>query len=300
MDNIKQVVHDDFVNLIEDKDTYFEEFYKHNYKLVYRICFSILKNTENSEDMAQTVFEKILKMDKDKYPTQYESSWLYTVAKNECLQFLRKSKTTQGDEALENVKSENNEIENVIDNEDYDNLVKKLNKKQEQIVSLRVVSEFTFKEIGQIMSMPLATVQWYYYSSIKSLKGALASMAMFIVAFVIGMKYIDTGEDEVDLSGKKINETQNDSGDSIAEEPKNVENESSISSNVNKDRPRDVNTVIGMTENGTTMSTDSGEGHNHKNIGIYSVCGIFLTLTIIFSIIFIKHQQNVKNKTSKK
>jgi len=133
MDNIKQVVHDDFVNLIEDKDTYFEEFYKHNYKLVYRICFSILKNTENSEDMAQTVFEKILKMDKDKYPTQYESSWLYTVAKNECLQFLRKSKTTQGDEALENVKSENNEIENVIDNEDYDNLVKKLNKKKSRL-----------------------------------------------------------------------------------------------------------------------------------------------------------------------
>ena len=98
MDNIKQVVHEDFVNLIKDKNSYFEEFYKHNYKLVYRICFSILKNTENSEDMAQTVFEKILKMEKDKYPTQYEASWLYTVAKNECLPLIRKTKVTRGEE----------------------------------------------------------------------------------------------------------------------------------------------------------------------------------------------------------
>ena len=62
MDNIRDRVHNDFVKLRENKGEYFGDFYNNNYKLVYRICFSVLKNTENSEDMAQSVFEKILKM----------------------------------------------------------------------------------------------------------------------------------------------------------------------------------------------------------------------------------------------
>ena len=111
MDNIKEAVHNDFVKLRENKSEYFGKFYDNNYKLVYRICFSILKNTENSEDMAQSVFEKLLKMKEDKYPTEFESSWLYTVAKNECLQLVRKTKVNEDEEKLETVKSDSDEIE---------------------------------------------------------------------------------------------------------------------------------------------------------------------------------------------
>ena len=70
MENIKETVHIDFVKLKENKSEYFEKFYSNNYKLVYRICFSILKNAENSEDVSQIVFEKILKMREDQYPSE--------------------------------------------------------------------------------------------------------------------------------------------------------------------------------------------------------------------------------------
>ena len=36
-----------------------------------------------------------------------------------------------------------------------------------------------------------------------------------------------------------------------------------------------------------------------KTYGIISVSAIFLTISIIFSIVFIKHQQKIKKKTSK-
>lgn len=299
MDNIKESVHNDFVKLRENKSEYFGKFYDNNYKLVYRICFSILKNTENSEDMAQSVFEKLLKMKEDKYPTEFESSWLYTVAKNECLQLVRKTKVNEDEEKLETVKSDSDEIEDVIENDNYDKIVKKLDKKQEQIVSLKVVSDFTFKEIGQIMSMPIATVQWYYYTSIKSLKAAMANFAMFLIAFIIGIKYFQKEEKEVasgnDKKNKEIN-TKTDSKQERASDSQTNNEESDIES-YTKSR-KDVDSVINSTE--STMEYKSTEKEfDYKGAGIIGVCGIFLTLTIIFSIIFIKYQQKGNKKTSK-
>lgn len=299
MDNIKEAVHNDFVKLRENKSEYFGKFYDNNYKLVYRICFSILKNTENSEDMAQSVFEKLLKMKEDKYPTEFESSWLYTVAKNECLQLVRKTKVNEDEEKLEAVKSDSDEIEDVIENDNYDKIVKKLDKKQEQIVSLKVVSDFTFKEIGQIMSMPIATVQWYYYTSIKSLKAAMANFAMFLIAFIIGIKYFQKEEQEV-VSGKnkrnkEINTQKDNRQESTSDSQTN--NEEADIGSYTKSR-KDVDSVINSTE--STMEYKSTEKEfDYKGAGIIGVCGIFLTLTIIFSIIFIKYQQKGNKKTSK-
>ena len=308
MDNIKEKVHEDFVKLKANKGEYFGDFYNNNYKLVYRICFSILKNTENSEDMAQSVFEKILKMKEDELPTEYESSWLYTVSKNECLQLIRKTKAhqneNQDEEVLENVKSDSNELDDAIENEDYNKMVKKLNKKQEQIVSLKVVSDFTFKEIGQIMSMPIATVQWYYYSSIKSLKAAMANFAMFLVALVIGIKYM--GKEQEELSSKNTK-----SDDKKQDQYRTEENESSTINTSDEatktdsgatsksTQRRTVDNVTEYTETSTSKDiTDST--NNYVTVGILSISGIFLILAIIFSIFFIKYQQKENKKASKK
>lgn len=308
MDNIKEKVHEDFVKLKANKGEYFGDFYNNNYKLVYRICFSILKNTENSEDMAQSVFEKILKMKEDELPTEYESSWLYTVSKNECLQLIRKTKAhqneNQDEEVLEKVKSDSNELDDAIENEDYNKMVKKLNKKQEQIVSLKVVSDFTFKEIGQIMSMPIATVQWYYYSSIKSLKAAMANFAMFLVALVIGIKYM--GKEQEELSSKNTK-----SDDKKQDQYRTEENESSTINTSDEatktdsgatsksTQRRTVDNVTEYTETSTSKDiTDST--NNHVTVGILSISGIFLILAIIFSIFFIKYQQKGNKKASKK
>lgn len=69
---------------------YFENVYKKYNKMLYGIAFSILKNKEDSEDIVQTVFSKLYTMDKNKMPKDKETTWLYTVTKNEVLLFLRK------------------------------------------------------------------------------------------------------------------------------------------------------------------------------------------------------------------
>ena len=307
MEKIKESIHNDFEKLKLDKEQYFSEFYSNNYNLVYKICFSILKDKDNTEDVTQNIFEKIYKLPNDKLATEYESTWLYTVAKNESLQYIRKNKiNTSVDEQIGEFASADNEIDNIIDQEQYDKLVKKLNKKEGQIISLKVLSDFTFKEIGEILSIPTPTVQWYYYKSIKSLKVAISNLAMFIITFVIGLKLKTNSKSEVDIEyikdfnvSDKDKTNMEDSGFEI-----NQESSSEITStDTNEDKPSNIKNILGENESITTeIVTDSNVDTSSKSnnyIGVFCIAGVFLIISIIFSIIFIKHQQKTKNKSSK-
>lgn len=298
MINIKESVHKDFENIKQDRSKYFDEFYRNNYDIVFRICLSILKDRDNSEDVAQNVFEKLLKMPVEKMPSEYESSWMYTVAKNECLQYIRSRKNNASnseDNIIENVESPNNEIDNVIDDESYKELTNSLNKKQEQIISLKVVSDFTFKEIGQIMSMPTATVQWYYYKSIKSLKLAISNLAMFIISFVVGLKVMNNSKD-FEKSKINMNDYNEETNKEAADQNENNK-DFSIAEYIDM---QSTNSNTEEVTSSTKQEQYSGTSTNFfKTYGIISISAIFLTLAIIFSIVFIKHQQKTKKKTSK-
>ena len=307
MEKIKESIHNDFEKLKLDKEQYFSEFYSNNYNLVYKICFSILKDKDNTEDVTQNIFEKIYKLPNDKLATEHESTWLYTVSKNESLQYIRKNKiNTSLDEQISEFAGSDNEIDDIIDQEQYDKLVKKLNKKEEQIISLKVLSDFTFKEIGEILSIPTPTVQWYYYKSLKSLKVALSNLAMFIITFVIGLKLKTNSQNEISTEDTKdFNTSDKDKTnmeDSIFET--NQESSSEITStDTNVEKPSNIKNIINeneliTTETITNSIVDTSSKSNNY-IGVFCIAGIFLIISIIFSIIFIKHQQNTKNKSSK-
>lgn len=317
MGNIKENVHNDFVKFKENREVYFDEFYKNNYNLVYRICFSILKDKENSEDITQNVFVKILKMPIEKLPSKYESSWLYTVSKNEALQYIRSKKNDTSEEELESVKSNNNEIEDIIDDASYNEIVKNLNKKQQQIISLKIVSDFTFREIGQIMCMPTATVQWHYYSSIRYLKLALSNFAMFLITFFIGVgvinsnKSVENSKSSSDVNSKnennkaednKIegNKTENSGSEGskdenyhITEEPNDVQH-----STTDNKKHHDVDEVIQSVSTGEEKSVNEAND-SLVHIGIFGIAGVFLIISIIFTIFFTNFKQKLKAKTSK-
>ena len=318
MEKIKENIHNDFEKLKQNKEQYFDKFYNNNYNLVYRISFSILKDKENSEDVTQNVFEKICKLPNDKLADNFESTWLYTVTKNESLQYIRKNKfNIPLDENLDIIISNNNEIDDVAENEDYKKIVKKLNKKQEQIVSLKVLSDFTFKEIAEILSIPTTTVQWYYYKSIKSLKIAISNLAMFIIALVIGLKVGIKSDNENSKSNAKLNSAtsnetlQEDSSYSdIKSETSSGElnvsdSESTSKSDISSSNKLLENSNIAEETIESILANDSVSEQTTSNVnaisvGLFSLAGIFLLISIIFSIIFIKHQQKGRKKSSKK
>ena len=88
----KQDIHLIFQQIRNGDTSKLNDLYSKYNKLIYGIAFSILKNKEDSEDIVQIVFAKIFEMDKEKLPTNNETSSLYSLTKNETPNYLRKHK----------------------------------------------------------------------------------------------------------------------------------------------------------------------------------------------------------------
>lgn len=197
-----------------------EDLYRIYHKKVYGIAFSIVKNKEDAEDIMQIVFAKIQELDKTKLPSNKEMTWLYTLTKNETLNYLKKKKGEVSLDTIYEIENKNNEIDKKIDHIEFNRLISKLNEKEQEIISLKILSDFSFQEISELLNEPIGTVKWRYYKSLHSIKRMLGSLAMSIITFVIGTKTIltnvkthkeqqDTIQEEDNLNTTEQEETQN-------------------------------------------------------------------------------------------
>ena len=197
-----------------------EDLYRIYHKIVYGIAFSIVKNKEDAEDIMQIVFAKIQELDKTKLPSNKEMTWLYTLTKNETLNYLKKKKGEVSLDTIYEIENKNNEIDKKIDHIEFNRLISKLNEKEQEIISLKILSDFSFQEISELLNEPIGTVKWRYYKSLHSIKRMLGSLAMSIITFVIGTKTIltnvkthkeqqDTIQEEDNLNTTEQEETQN-------------------------------------------------------------------------------------------
>ena len=267
-----------------------EELYKKYNKMIYGIAFSILKNKEDSEDIVQTVFQKLYTIDKDKMPKDKEATWLYAVTKNETLLLLRKKNDTYDIEKVYNIANEDNEINKLIDRESYNQLINKLESKEKEVVSLKIISNLSFSQISELLVEPVGTVKWRYYKSIYALKIMLSNLGMFIVTFVLG---IATFKQTKKSSDAEMKQEAND----ILEDKENIssDTESSKSENIMED----TNTDNEIHQDIIVEEPITNNNVNYLGHGIMGVSSIFLALTIIFAIILKKHQLNSRKKSSK-
>jgi RNA polymerase sigma-70 factor (ECF subfamily) len=290
----KEELHGIFKEIANKNELEFNKLYNEYKNLVYAITFSILKNKEDSEDVTQKVFLKIWKMEKDKLPTENEASWLYSLTKNETLNFLRNKKQELNIDDLYYINSENKELNDIIEQDTYNRIISRLNVQEQEIVSLKILSNLSFKEISQILNIPIGTVQWKYYKALHTLKMLLSNLSMFlvtIIAFIVSKT--NNKSKEIDMTNTTIPEdtiTKNPEEDK-SETPSNA-NKDSVSSEQQEFIEEDKIENIVVEENEITTL-------NNTDIGILSLSAIFLIITITFFIIFIKHQQKARKKVSK-
>ena len=278
MEKIKtKDLHQVFQKIIAGDETAIEELYKNYKELVINIAFSIVKNKDISEEIAQIVFVKIIKIDKSKFPIANELSWIYSVTKNQTIEYLRKQHNEIDIDDIYDIPNLRNEIDEVIDIDNFNTIIKCLDEKEKEIVSLKIISDFTFKEISEILGIPIGTVQWKYYKALHTLKIFISNLAMFMLTFLI---YI-------------VNTQTKDRFESMIEED-------STQDNINMDIDIPINPGDIIVDSNISASTKSESTlANIKELGLVSICSIFLVLTIIFGIIFAKFQQKKKKKTSK-
>ena len=157
-----------FFDIKQNKIHGIEELYSKYKKMIYCIAFSILKNQEDSEDIMQMIFAKIYEMENSKLPTNNYASWIYSITKNETINFIKKKKNDVPLDKIYEISDDNNELNKVIDNIEFNRLISKLNDKEKEIITLKILSDFSFEEIAKLLKEPVGTVKWRYYKSIYS------------------------------------------------------------------------------------------------------------------------------------
>ncbi len=297
MGNIeKQELHDIFIGISNNDDMCFNKLYEKYSKLIYSIAFSILKNKEDAEDVMQKVFVKICNIDKDKLPKKCEATWLYSITKNETLNFLKSKKIEYNLDDLYNVTNENKELNELIDKEDYNRIIEKLTLQEQEIISLKILSNLSFKQISLILNIPIGTVKWKYYKSIHSLKLLLGNLGMFIITFIIGVKTLLSTRKKENKHVEELEEN-----DIIKNTTADEEQKVHVAGSNREEANSKLDEENGIQEDETQQIViqEQSNINSYYTIGILGVSVIFLIVTLYFLIISMNHQLKKKKKLSK-
>lgn len=160
-----------------DKQIIAELFNRYS-SFVLAICMKYLRDKILSEEMTVEIFESLIKKLK-KQDTQYFKTWLYTISKNHCLMYLRKSGSR-----LRNEDDYKNDTENFVDfhdemnqknkeENDYEKIKKALNQlksEQKRCLELFYFEEKSYTDIVELTGYSLKKVKSYLQNGKRNLK----------------------------------------------------------------------------------------------------------------------------------
>lgn len=299
MDKInKKEIHRIFQEIKSGEKSKLEELFLKYSQLVTNISFSIVKDKNIAEEISQMVFLKIMQLSPEKLPESGEVSWLYTLTKNQTIDFLKKQRNNIDVDSIEI--TDENKIDEIIDKNTFENMIDGLDDIEKEIISLKVLPNLSFREIGLMLNMPTATVQWKYYKSINTLKILLGNLAMFVIISTVYLNSIKNTNQEIEDATNNSNNTisNGNSGGSGGtggmhfstdfDESSFGDLEGSMFADAAMDSSTETKTIINSVIPNTV-----------GQIFLFSVATILLITSVIFGIIFIKRQQKRKHKSSK-
>ncbi len=146
---------------------------KHYTKDLYWVIRPIVKTHENADDVLQNTFIKIYKnISKFRYDSTL-FSWLYRIAVNESLSFLRKKKQKP-------IEDSDSYLLNLLTHDpfyDGDDIALKLEKallslppKQQEIFRLKYFNNMKFSEIAEITGTSIGGLKASYHLAVKKIK----------------------------------------------------------------------------------------------------------------------------------
>lgn len=134
-----------------------EEVYLEHSKLVYKYLFCLTHNDELAEELTQETFVCAIKEINNFKGNSKLSTWLCQIAKNlwyKELRKIKKAKIIPIDEISVNIKNEEDIETKIIQNNEKEilyKMIEKLPNELREIIYLRIVGEFSFKQIGEIL-----------------------------------------------------------------------------------------------------------------------------------------------------
>ncbi|KAB2332169.1 RNA polymerase sigma factor SigW [Cytobacillus depressus] len=169
-----------------DQDAYAEivEIYKEK---VYMICYRMLGNRHESEDIAQEAFLRAYVNIHSFNINLKFSSWLYRIATNLCIDRIRKKKPdyyldaevagTDGLTMYSQIAADTNlpeeDLESLELQETIQREISKLPEKYRTVIVLKYIEELSLNEISKILDLPLGTVKTRIHRGREALRSRL-------------------------------------------------------------------------------------------------------------------------------
>jgi len=152
-----------------NKETYYEHLIDTYQNLVFSICFKIVNDYFEAEDLAQETFISAYKH-LDTFDRQHEKAWLCKIATNKCLDYLKKSERksipTEDEYFLTQVNKEPSPEENILESEAKKQLSEKCNRLKSPYREIALdyfYNEISAAEIAAKTGKNLKTVQTQIY-----------------------------------------------------------------------------------------------------------------------------------------
>lgn len=172
--------------MIRGDKTGLKEIYEAYIGYIYRIIYEVLQNKENAEDVTSDFFIRLWDKAEQFKPGSGHKGYLATMARNMAIDFLRKhrredltallqdlgteSEEESGNSLYQEAEKESRVEQQVVADLTIQQALERLKPSERQVVSMKVLGELTFKEIAEIMGIPMGTVTWKYQNAIKKLR----------------------------------------------------------------------------------------------------------------------------------
>jgi len=159
---------------IEGKQSAYAELMGRYRESIYFMMIKMVKNQDDADDLTIEAFGKAFNRLEQYSPSFAFSTWLYKIASNNCIDFIRKKRvsvtsmdtgkiTDDGEVLFFDAKSNTLDPEETFIQEQkiklMRNLVSKLKPRYRELIEKRYFEELSYEEIADELNLPLGTVK---------------------------------------------------------------------------------------------------------------------------------------------
>ncbi|MGP4041372.1 sigma-70 family RNA polymerase sigma factor [Gracilibacillus sp. D59] len=162
--------------------TTFEELYSKYHQDLFQFIFYMVKDKQQTEDIVQDVYIKVLTSYQNFKGESSEKTWLFSIARHVTFDYFRKLKRKRnkfleffnwGEEG-EQIKSEQQEPEEYILLDDHRKQIyhcmEHCSNDQKQVIILRFIQDFNIKETAEILDWSSSKVKTTQHRALKVLQ----------------------------------------------------------------------------------------------------------------------------------
>lgn len=168
----------------------FSDIVSHYQHSLYQVCYRMLGNKQEAEDIAQEAFVRAY-MNLHTFDQKRKfSTWLYRIATNLCIDRLRKKKPdyyldaevagTEGLNMYSQISTDaplpEEELEKMELQERVQYEISRMPEKYRVVVVLKYIEELSLQEISEVLEMPLGTVKTRLHRGREALRKQLNSL----------------------------------------------------------------------------------------------------------------------------